>query len=180
MKKTILALLIIGLAFTGCAQRKIAKVGEPEAAEEATAAAEEVTATPVEQTAAVQTEEVAEKFVEEQAGIKLEDIFFDYDRYEIRKDAMPVLDGLASWLLKNPQGVLVEGHCDERGTNEYNLALGDRRATAAKNYLRAAGVPQKRINTASFGEERPLCKEQTEGCWAKNRRAHFAVVGTAE
>lgn len=177
MKKAIAAMMIMGLALTGCAQRKIAKV---EPAEETEAAAEEVTATPVEQTTTVQTEEVAEKFVEEQAGIKLSDILFDYDRYEIKKDAMPVLDELAAWLLKNPQSVLVEGHCDERGTNEYNLALGDRRATAAKNYLRAAGVPQKRINTASFGEERPLCNEQAERCWSKNRRAHFAVVGAAD
>jgi peptidoglycan-associated lipoprotein len=71
--------------------------------------------------------------------------------------------------------VLIEGHCDERGTNEYNLALGERRARAARDYLTSAGVPESRITIVSYGEERPLCTERTEVCWAQNRRAHFLI-----
>jgi len=70
----------------------------------------------------------------------------------------------------------LEGHCDERGTNEYNLALGDRRAKAVKDYLVSLGVASGRIDVISYGEEKPVCKEQSEDCWAKNRRAHFIVL----
>jgi peptidoglycan-associated lipoprotein len=71
--------------------------------------------------------------------------------------------------------VLIEGHCDERGTDEYNLALGERRARSAMNYLTSRGVAKERMSVVSYGEERPLCKEKTEACWAQNRRAHFLV-----
>ncbi|OLC32813.1 MAG: peptidoglycan-associated lipoprotein [Candidatus Rokubacteria bacterium 13_1_40CM_4_69_5] len=104
----------------------------------------------------------------------LKDINFDFDKYDIRPGDAKVLDANAAWLKSN-QGylVLIEGHCDERGTNEYNLALGERRAKAAMNYLVSQGVQASRITIISYGEERPLCSEHSEGCWAKNRRAHF-------
>ena len=87
-----------------------------------------------------------------------------------------VLDANASWLKQNDnQLLLIEGHCDERGTNEYNLALGERRAKAAMNYLVAQGVQASRITIISYGEERPLCREKNDACWAQNRRAHFLV-----
>ncbi len=106
---------------------------------------------------------------------RLRDIHFDFDAYEIRPEDSKILDADADWMHSNPNYiVLIEGHCDERGTNEYNLALGEQRARAALNYLLTRGV-QARITTLSYGEERPLCIERTEACWAKNRRAHFLV-----
>jgi peptidoglycan-associated lipoprotein len=106
----------------------------------------------------------------------LVDIHFDFDKYDIRPGDAKVLDSNASWLKSNPaQLVLIEGHCDERGTNEYNLALGERRAKAAMNYLVSQGVQASRITIISYGEERPLCSEHNESCWTRNRRAHFLV-----
>ena len=94
----------------------------------------------------------------------------------MRSEDTKILDANATWLKTNSNMlVLVEGHCDERGTNEYNLALGERRAKAAMNYLVSQGVQASRITIISYGEERPACTEKTEACWAKNRRAHFLV-----
>jgi peptidoglycan-associated lipoprotein len=107
---------------------------------------------------------------------ELKDIFFDFDKYDIRPEDAKTLDANASWLKANPdQLVLIEGHCDERGTNEYNLALGERRAKAAMNYLVSQGVQASRITIISYGEERPVCTEHSEACWSKNRRSHFLV-----
>jgi peptidoglycan-associated lipoprotein len=106
----------------------------------------------------------------------LKDIFFDFDKYNIRPGDARVLDGNAAWLKENGnQLLLIEGHCDERGTSEYNLALGERRAKAAMGYLVAQGVQANRITIISYGKERPVCTEHNEACWAKNRRAHFLV-----
>jgi len=108
--------------------------------------------------------------------VDLPDIHFDFDSYEIRADAARILEASARWLKSNPRHlVLIEGHADERGTNEYNIALGERRAKAAMNYLVSYGVQASRISRISYGEERALCTQRTEECWAKNRRAHFAV-----
>lgn len=104
----------------------------------------------------------------------LRNIYFDFDKYNIRPDAARTLDANAAWLRENPNTVvLIEGHCDERGTNEYNLALGERRAKATMGYLVARGVQAGRITVISYGEERPTCTAHQESCWAKNRRAHF-------
>jgi len=101
----------------------------------------------------------------------LKTIYFDFDKYNIRPDAAKTLNGDAAWLKANPNNlVLIEGHCDERGTNEYNLVLGEKRAKAAMNYLVGQGVQANRITTISYGKERPVCTEKTEACWAKNRR----------
>ena len=106
----------------------------------------------------------------------LQDIHFDFDKATIRPDAARLLDANAGWLRSNGNMlVLVEGHCDERGTNEYNLVLGERRARATINYLIGQGIAQDRLSLVSYGEERPLCTEHNEACWAKNRRAHFRV-----
>jgi peptidoglycan-associated lipoprotein len=115
------------------------------------------------------------EFVESAA---LGDIHFDFDRYTLRPEDARVLDANARWLLANPgTSVLVEGHADERGTNEYNVGLGDARAKATREQLIARGVVPSRITVLSYGEERPLCTERQEACWAKNRRAHFLVKG---
>jgi peptidoglycan-associated lipoprotein len=106
----------------------------------------------------------------------LKDVFFDFDKYDVRPEDARTLDSNAGWLKSNPNHlVLIEGHCDERGTNEYNLALGERRAKATMNYLVSQGVQASRITIISYGEERPTCTDKTEACWAKNRRAHFLV-----
>ena len=107
------------------------------------------------------------------ANPNLKDIYFDFDKYDIRPGDAKTLDGNATWLKGNNNLVLIEGHCDERGTNEYNLALGERRAKATMNYLVSQGVQAGRITIISYGEERPICTEHNEACWAKNRRAHF-------
>ena len=105
---------------------------------------------------------------------ELRDVFFDFDKYAIRPDAARTLDANADWLKSNPSAViLIEGHCDERGTNAYNLALGERRARATQDYLVKRGVAASRITTISYGEERPGCTERNETCWAQNRRSHF-------
>jgi len=107
---------------------------------------------------------------------ELNDVFFDFDKYDIRPADAKVLDSNAAWLKTNANNlILIEGHCDERGTNEYNLALGERRAKSTMNYLVSQGVQASRITIISYGEERPACNEKTEQCWAKNRRAHFLV-----
>ena len=104
----------------------------------------------------------------------IKDVFFDFDKYDIRPVDAKTLDASAAWLKQSrSELVLIEGHCDERGTPEYNLALGERRAKAAMNYLVAQGVEASRITIISYGKERPQCSEKTEACWQKNRRAHF-------
>ncbi|HSE92905.1 MAG TPA: peptidoglycan-associated lipoprotein Pal [Methylomirabilota bacterium] len=106
----------------------------------------------------------------------LRDVYFDFDKYDIRPADAKTLDSSGAWLKTNgAMLLLIEGHCDERGTNDYNLALGERRAKAAMNYLVSQGVQASRITIISYGEERPVCSEKNEACWAKNRRAHFLV-----
>ncbi len=105
----------------------------------------------------------------------LADVFFDFDQYVIRSNAIPVLEKNAELLKEAAKvsSVLVEGHCDERGTGEYNLALGTRRAQAIKGYLIDLGIEASRIQIASYGKEKPFCAESTPNCWQNNRRGHF-------
>ena len=106
----------------------------------------------------------------------LQDIHFAFDRSVLTHESIAALNRDAEWFKKNPTTlILIEGHADERGTNEYNLALGERRAKAAKDYLVSVGIKYSRVSQISYGEERPVCKESTEECWAKNRRDHFMV-----
>jgi len=110
------------------------------------------------------------------ARVELEDLFFDYDKYALRSDAREILGRNAQTLMAHPEvRVLIEGHCDERGTIEYNLALGDRRASAAKDFLVNFGINAARLETISYGEERPFSRGQDEAAWALNRRAHFVI-----
>jgi peptidoglycan-associated lipoprotein len=108
----------------------------------------------------------------------VKDVFFDYDRHDIREDAQATLQGDAR-ALSDPERTrlrfTIEGHCDERGSEKYNLALGDRRANAAKEYLTRQGISADRIDTISYGKERPFCTESNENCWQLNRRAHFVL-----
>jgi peptidoglycan-associated lipoprotein len=107
----------------------------------------------------------------------LTDAFFDYDQSDLREDARTALAANANWLKKyNSIQILVEGHCDERGTAAYNLALGDRRANAVKEYLSSLGIDGSRVRTVSYGKERPFCTESTESCWQQNRRGHIVIT----
>ena len=102
------------------------------------------------------------------------DAFFDYDKYDIRADARDALARTAEFLRRYPEAkVAVEGHCDERGSLEYNLALGAERAESAKKFLVSLGIDASRMNTVSYGKERPFCTQSDESCWQQNRRAHF-------
>ena len=108
----------------------------------------------------------------------LKDVFFDYDKSNIRDDQKAALNDNAGWLKANGGAkVLLEGHCDERGTAEYNLALGERRAKAVKDYLIAAGVAADRVSTISYGKERPFVLGHDESAWKWNRRGHFVLQG---
>jgi peptidoglycan-associated lipoprotein len=110
------------------------------------------------------------------AGGPLSDIHFDYDEYTVRSQDGDILKTNADWLQKNAGAkVQIEGHCDDRGSEEYNLALGAKRAQAAKDYLETLGIAGDRMSTISYGKELPLCNEETDDCWAQNRRAHFVV-----
>ncbi len=108
----------------------------------------------------------------------LVEIHFDFDKADLQEGNQRILAKNAESLRKfDFLNVAVEGHCDERGTVEYNLALGERRAKAALDYLASLGVPAQRLKDVSYGKEAPLCQEHDEGCWARNRRAHFSITG---
>jgi peptidoglycan-associated lipoprotein len=109
----------------------------------------------------------------------LKEVYFDFDRSDLRPDARATLKANWEWLKANPSAqVQIEGHCDERGTTEYNLALGSRRAQSVKDYLVTLGSTAERLSTISYGEELPVCKESNEECWQKNRRVRFVVQPT--
>jgi peptidoglycan-associated lipoprotein len=187
---TMTSLLLFGVLLAGCAKRPAttqASAPAPTAAAATTpsgpamapaTAAPSAEATPAPATAAPSTATPAARppVAEFRSVPELKDAFFDFDKYDIRPADAKVLDANATWLKANANNlVLIEGHCDERGTNEYNLALGERRAKSTMNYLVSQGVQASRITIISYGEERPACTDKTEACWAKNRRSHFLV-----
>ena len=176
------ALLILGVIAAGCAKRpattQVSSAPAPTGAATTTptptaapapSSSEPATAAPAPAPGARPS---PKEFI---AVAEMRDVFFDFDKYDIRPSDAKLLDTNAAWLKTNNSLVLIEGHCDERGTNEYNLALGERRAKATMNYLVGQGVQANRITIISYGKERPTCTEHSEACWAKNRRAHFLV-----
>jgi len=111
------------------------------------------------------------------ASTGLQPIYFDFDKSFVRDDGRAVMKANAEWLKANPKvKIRIEGNCDERGTKEYNQALGQRRATSAKKYFTDLGISAKRISLISYGKEKPVCSDQTEDCWQKNRRDDFVAV----
>ena len=179
------SLLVAAVVLSGCAKRPAttqAAAPAPTGSASTTAAtppapAPVQSAPPTAATTTPAPSSTARPAVQDFAAVpELADVFFDFDKYDIRPGDAKTLDANANWLKSNPNHlVLIEGHCDERGTNEYNLALGERRAKSTMNYLVSQGVQANRITIISYGEERPQCTEHNEACWAKNRRAHFLV-----
>jgi peptidoglycan-associated lipoprotein len=138
----------------------------------------DVTAVPEAPAPAAQPEPAKEEPKEKAAAAddELQPIYFDFDQSLVRGDASSVMKSNAAWLKANPKTkIRIEGNCDERGTNEYNQALGQRRATSAKRYLVDLGIAGSRISIISYGEEKPACTSSSEDCWQKNRRADFVA-----
>ena len=122
-------------------------------------------------------ERIQERVQQEGEGGPLQDVFFNYDSFDLSEEARQTLQANADWLQNNAEvKVEIEGHCDERGTSEYNLALGAKRARAAQDYLVTLGVPAERLSVISYGEELPQCTDANESCWQRNRRGHFSVL----
>lgn len=167
--------LLFALALVGCSQStKTATKADTPASSSAQVAKEPEKKVETSKPSGSSLEE-AQRGVSPEAG-PLKDIHFDFDRYELTASARETLKANAAWLKANASNrVQIEGHADERGTNEYNLALGAKRAQSAKDYLTTSGIAEDRLSTISYGEELPVCKEQTEGCWQKNRRDRFVV-----
>ena len=165
--KRLVSLLVIFVSLYGCARREAVtpkeRLYEPKTISEADI--EELDIAPEGLPAGVSFKKTD----------KLEDVFFDFDRSDIRDDARISLDRNAQWIKRYRPIILIEGHCDERGTSEYNLALGDRRAMAVKKYLILKGCDPDKIFTISYGEERPFNFGHNEEAWQGNRRAHFKV-----
>jgi peptidoglycan-associated lipoprotein len=187
MTLVLAAILFVFILPAGCAKKPVMKEGpvaEKEAVAEKQAPAqpsvEMEKGKPIgEQLAREKEEAMAEEEaakVDREAAM-FDDINFAFDRFELRPDAREILDMHAKWLKAHPEYVLrIEGNCDERGTVEYNLALGDRRARSAMTYLVDLGIDKTRIGTISYGKEQPLDPEHNEAAWAKNRRDHFVVT----
>lgn len=175
--KNIFLIIFCVFFVISCAERKVyipkeIPEGKPSKQEEAIRHEKVEPATTEESLAYVSTQEIIKRLQEE-----IKDIHFDFDKYEIKQEDVPALKKVAEILQKNSKlRVIIEGHCDERGTNEYNFALGQKRANAAKQYLIVLGVSSSKIDIISYGEEKPLCTEQNEACWQKNRRAHFVFI----
>ncbi|MBN2541768.1 peptidoglycan-associated lipoprotein Pal [bacterium] len=164
MRRWWVSLLFLSLAglivFSGCAKKEQIEVTPP----------------PV-----VEPEPVYEEpYVEpepEPEPLELKTIHFDYDKYNLKSEATSILNKNAEMLMNYPDArIKIEGHCDERGTNQYNLSLGQKRADAAKSFLINYGISADRISTISYGEERPVCNGHDESCWWRNRRAEFVII----
>ncbi len=180
-KITLLVIVLSILSFVaiGCQKQQIQT--ETEATEQEQEVTQEVPETEPEVTIEeeVETTDIADRSETKEMEVELiTDVYFDFDSYTIKEEYKSELMAVANSLLDTNRSILIEGHCDDRGTNEYNLALGDRRANAAKNFLKASGVPANRLETISFGEDKPVCGEANESCWSRNRRAHIVFEGS--
>ena len=185
----IILILCVGLFLTGCPKKTVMKE-EPSMTKEDAAARERAEQTMKEQELKAK-EEGAKRDLDKslvakkEPGIEgtvfesslLKDIRFDFDRYDIRPQDTDILKENAALLKRYPNvKIQIEGHCDERGTTEYNIALGERRANSTQKYLLAIGISADRLSTISYGEEKPTDPGHTEDAWAKNRRAHFVIL----
>ena len=193
-KMMIVAFVAISLIGAGCAKKKVAiktpppptapasvsvtKPAPAPASAAAPAAVVSPSATPAPHYPSAATRARIDELL-----AKIEDAYFDYDKATIRPDALKALEAdsteLKQILVQYPDYKLtIEGHCDERGSAEYNLGLGDRRAAVAKDYLVQIGIPADQLAVVSYGKERPVCSEHDEACWQKNRRVHIVAMAT--
>lgn len=176
---TVVAVSAVMMVLYGCPKKaEVASAPEESQQQAADAAARAKAEEQAKAEAARKAEEekaAKETAAKQEAGLK--PIYFDYDKSFVRDDAMPTMRANAEWLKANPKvKVRIEGNCDDRGTIEYNQALGQRRATATKKYLADLGITAKRISLISYGKEKPVCQASTEDCWQKNRRADLVPV----
>lgn len=177
-KGMVVALGIVAMMAAGCAKEDVVKKDEPIVAPPPVAVVAPPVA-PVEPPPAKQ--EPAQEVVAAKAAdvtVALETVYFDFDKSDLRKDARDALSKNSETLLKTVADakIKVEGHCDERGSDEYNLALGDRRAKSVAKYLTTLGVKADRISTISYGKEKPAVSGNNEAAWSKNRRAEFVII----
>jgi peptidoglycan-associated lipoprotein len=193
-KRTLVVVAAVALLTAACAKKKVAAAPPPPPAPAAARAATSRPATPqaaraatvrppTATTPAARYPSAATRARIDQLLAKIEDAYFDYDKYALRPDAMKALQSdsteLRDILKDYPDYKLtIEGHADERGSAEYNVALGDRRAVAAKEYLVGIGIPAGQLSVLSYGKEKPVCQEHDEACWQRNRRIH--IVATAQ
>ncbi|TCD47044.1 peptidoglycan-associated lipoprotein Pal [Chlorobium sp. N1] len=170
MKKSVYGILSLAVLFTaGCSSKNAVA---PSGGADAGAGAGVPAPAPV---TSVEAGPSGYGFDEYQTG-PLGDVFYEFDSSELSSDAQNQLQQNATWMGNNAgASTLIEGHCDERGTSEYNMALGERRATNAKEYIVRLGIPSSRIETVSYGEEKPFAAGHDESAWSKNRRAHFIL-----
>jgi len=185
MKKSMIIILIFGFVFSSllftasCAKKQVQQeeMAMREAAERERAEAEARARREAAERERAEAEARANQLRQEINAFETERIYFDFDKSELKPAAQETLTKKAAWLRAHPNyNVNIEGHCDERGTNEYNLALGERRADAAENFLIALGVSRDRISTVSYGEERPADTGHNESAWSKNRRDEFGLI----
>lgn len=189
-KITVMAIALLVIFFAaGCAQKKISSepasmtTAEEEAARKAEEdarqrelARQKALAEENLKEESIDATMISERAQAEKEQFENEDIYFEFDSIQLTPEAQELLLKKGKYLRENPAAtVTIEGHCDNRGTNEYNLALGEGRAQSAKTFLIDLGIDISRLNTLSYGEERPLDPQQTERAWAKNRRAHFVI-----
>lgn len=181
--------LLVTFSISSCAKKRISSqpaTSTPTAEEARRRAEEEAKQRELERQKALKEEELGEEGLSgkmaaartesAKATFENEDIHFEFDSIQLSPIAQEILTKKAVWLRANPTAkVTIEGHCDSRGTNEYNLALGEGRAQSAKAFLVDLGIDSSRLNTLSYGEERPIDRAQTEEAWAKNRRDHFVI-----
>ena len=186
----VLAVAVAAMIGAGCAKKKVAAQGPPPPAahdaapqQSTTPTARTETPTPAPAPAPQQTTRMPNAQTRARIDTllaRIEDAYFDYDKHTLRPDAIKALEAdsteLRDILKDYPDYKLtVEGHCDERGSAEYNMALGQERADAAKNYLVQVGIPSAQLGTVSYGKEKPACDEHDEACWQKNRRIHIVA-----
>jgi peptidoglycan-associated lipoprotein len=193
-KRILIAVAAVSLLAAACAKKKVAATPPPTPAPSVTAAAAPRETPPSAPAAATQPSaaatpasrypDAATRARIDQLLAKIEDAYFDYDKASLRPDALKALNSDSTELrdiLKDfpDYKLTIEGHCDERGSSEYNMALGDKRAEASKDYLVQVGIPSAQLNIVSYGSERPICQEHDEACWQRNRRIHIVAMAAS-
>lgn len=178
--KAMMAVLgMVAMMAAGCAKEEVVKKDEPMVQEQTVQKQQEpAKVEPVKQPEPPKPQEQEATAAKASVAVALETVYFDYDKSDLRQDARDVLSKNAEALIKQATDakIKIEGHCDERGSDEYNLALGERRAKSVAKYLTSLGVSEDRISTISFGKEKPAVTGSDESAWSKNRRAEFVIV----